>query len=293
MSWNRPSNEAGKATPKGGRRIALWPICATILALLVVALLWFWIPQEEEHPREELRQNPDRESPQINTGDGKSNHPSSVNARSQSTNELIAAEMRPNVTALDNAMKSARVIKWKTREKPIFTNAFEATLATLLTAEPGSRFLNIDFEDEFDEAFEASLKNKIVIAPDDPKDVAALKTAVLQAEQEIREKAVGGVRPRDIVANARDEMNKIADIRDKLQETLNNYLDTGDDPEEVLRIAKEGNAILAEYGAQPLDAPDDADGAYEALIGAKTARIEVMDFEDRKRQKEQEKKSEK
>ena len=170
-----------------------------------------------------------------------------------------------------------RLVKWKYRETPVFTNQFESFVGSVLTAIPGERFLEIDLEDEFDEAFKASLANKIEILADDFAEVAALKRAVIEAKEEIRRQLADGVRPRDIVTAARDELNKIADYRDNLQSEFDEYLTTETDPGEVLRFVKEANELLAEYGALPLEAPDDLKSAEEAMINAKENKISEIE----------------
>lgn len=190
-----------------------------------------------------------------------------------------------NSGALFKPEFKGRLVKWKHREKPVFKNTFESFVGSIITAIPGERFLDIDLEDEFDEAFKASLTNRIEITSDDSEEVAELKRAVIEAKEEVRRQVAEGMRPRDIVTAARDELNKVADYRDNLQQEFDNYLVTEKDPAEVLRFVKEANDILAEYGALPLEAPDDLESAEDAIINAKENR--VLELEEKLKVTEQ------
>jgi hypothetical protein len=180
---------------------------------------------------------------------------------------------------------NGRLVKWKHREKPVFKNTFENFVGSIITAIPGERFLEIDLEDEFDEAFKASLTNRIEVTSEDSEETAELKRAVIEAKEEVRRQVANGMRPRDIVIAARDELNKVADYRDNLQQEFDNYLVTQKDPTEVLQFVKEANDILAEYGALPLDAPDDLESAEEAILNA--IENKVLELEKKMKDPEQ------
>lgn len=180
-----------------------------------------------------------------------------------------------------------RVVQWKHRgAAPLFTNRFESLVCEIMTATPGERFLDLDIEDEFDEAFAESLSHQITINPEDTEDVRYMKETVINAKNEVRQLVQEGNSARDIILNARDELNKIADYRDQLQETVNEYLVTASDVKETLRFVNEANQILAEYGALPVDGPDDEDTAYELMIHAKEEKIKKLDEQELKSKKE-------
>lgn len=181
----------------------------------------------------------------------------------------------PNV--LFSQTVKGRLVKWKTHSKPVFNNMFENFVGSILTAIPGERFLEIDLESEFDEAFRASLTNKIEISSQDSDEIRALKVAVIEAKEEVRKQVMNGMRPRDVITAARDEMNKIADYRDNLQSEFDKYLITEKDPIQVLAFAKEANEILAEYGAYPLEAPDDIEQAEDAMLNARENRLAELE----------------
>lgn len=191
---------------------------------------------------------------------------------------------RPEFTDENPIVKQkvkGRVVKWVHRDgPPVFTNRFEAIVCEIMMAEPGERFLDFDIEEDYDEAFEESLLTPIVINVEDSEYVKDMKRVVIDAKEEVRKLALQGQTPHEILTNARDELNKIADYRDELQEAYNKFLLKSTSVEEALRFAKEANELLAEYGALPIDGPEDeeeSDLAEEMLIGAKEARIQELD----------------
>jgi hypothetical protein len=138
----------------------------------------------------------------------------------------------------------------------IFTNAFENFIGEIMTATPGERFLEVDLSGWFDEAFLKSLKTHIEILPSDSDSVAATKQAVIDAKKAIEEYVNEGRTPSQVVLEAREELNKIADYRDKLQNDFHVMLTMEDDPEILKMYVEEANRILKDYDTPPLEAPE-------------------------------------
>ena len=169
-----------------------------------------------------------------------------------------------------------RLLVWQIKNPPVFTNQFEGYVADILTLEPGERILDTTLDDEFDKSFKEALEKPIQIGKDDTEDVVALKRAVLETTAEVRKRVLSGERPQDIIVDAMLELNKIADYRDDLQAAFNKYLVTESDPKEIIRYRDEANAILDEYGAQHLEAPEDEEYASEMMITAKEDKIKEL-----------------
>lgn len=125
-----------------------------------------------------------------------------------------------------------------------------------MTATPGERFLDVDLGEWFDEAFLESLKTPIEILPSDSDSVAATKQAVIDAKKAIEEYVGEGRTPSQVVLEAREELNKIADYRDKLQNDFHALLTMEDDPEILRMYVKEANKMLQDYDTPPLEAPE-------------------------------------
>lgn len=203
------------------------------------------------------------------------------------TNKAVktAGIAKPEIVHPDVVIKphvQGLLVKWTHSVKPTFTNFFENTVCELVTATPGERFLDFDIGDETDEAYEASLKQEIVINPDDPDEVKHLKQTVIDAREEVKREVAAGQKASDVIRAARDDLNKIADYRDMVQEAFNSYLLTETDPKEILAYADEANKMMSEYGAMPIDAPDDEDTALEMMADARENRLEELDQEEAK-----------
>ncbi|MBR4617325.1 MAG: hypothetical protein IKO55_17080 [Kiritimatiellae bacterium] len=266
-TWNR-SNAEGVSRPYRSRRRRVQVVPVVVLALLLAAGAW-WLHGlwQSERPSDEGRP---RRTAAISDAAGKqgSGRRSFV-AKAQPLK--TAAVQKPEIGDADVffAPKTlGRIVTWKVVDPPVFTNQFEGFVADVLTAVPGERFLDAELDDEFDKAFWESLKHEIVIDADDSEKVAAMKQAVIEAKAEVRRRAAGGERPRDIVLAARDELNKIADYRDQLQEAFNKLLLTSRDPKEVVKFEQEANALLDEYGACHIDGPHDEETACDMMISA-------------------------
>ena len=245
-------------------------------SVLVVAIIVFCITQFFQKSKVPLDHNV-RKDKQLRHEDFQRNHTKPHRKYIASKAKTITAKVvKPSIQNPDIFLTprvTGRIVTWKHRSQPVFTNQFESFVSSVLTAIPGERFLDIELSDDFDESFYASLTNKIVITKDDTDEVVAMKMAVIESKEEVRKMVAQGLRPRDVVTEARNELNKIADYRDNLQSEFEKYLITESDPEEVLCFAQAANQLLSEYGAMPLDAPDDIPSAQEALINVKENKI--------------------
>lgn len=157
----------------------------------------------------------------------------------------------------------------------IFTNAFENFLGEIMTATPGERFLEVDLGEWFDEAFLESLKTRIEIQPSDSDSVAATKQAVIDAKKAIAEYVNEGRTPSQVVLEAREELNKIADYRDKLQNDFHVMLTMEDDPEILKMYVDEANKMLKDYATPPLEAPENIDDLKQMIEDFKSLNPET------------------
>ena len=140
--------------------------------------------------------------------------------------------------------------------KPIFTNSAENIIGGLLSARPGERFVPVELGEDFDNDFAASLEVPIEVTADDSPDNAIVKEAVSRAKKLIAESMSRGQKTTEVVMSMRDEMNKVADYRDLLQEDFDALKETGS-ADEIESYLKEANALLDEFGAARLDLPED------------------------------------
>ena len=140
--------------------------------------------------------------------------------------------------------------------KPAFSNSAENIIGGLLSSKPGERFLPVELGQDFDDDFVESLKTPIMIGADDPDETVILKNAVIRAKSQIEAGMAKGQKPSEIITAMRDEMNKIADWRDLMQEDFNKIKETGT-ANDIETYLKEANQLLDEFGADHLDLPDD------------------------------------
>ena len=140
--------------------------------------------------------------------------------------------------------------------KPIFTNSAENIIGGLLSAKPGERFVPVELGEDFDKDFADSLNAPIVIGEDDTHADVILKEAVSKAKDQIAAGMESGQKPSEVITAMRDEMNRIADYRDLLQEDFDKLKETGS-AEKIMAYLKEANMLLDEFGADHLDLPED------------------------------------
>lgn len=286
MSWNRSNSPERRDGRRVRRRVPSVLIVALLSLALACGVVLWWSAGRGERPSAEGRP---RGKAAISDAAGKQgSRRRSFVAKTQPVK--TAAVQKPEIGDADVffAPKTlGRIVTWKVVDPPVFTNQFEGFVADVLTAVPGERFLDAELDDEFDNAFWESLKHEIVIDADDSEKVAAMKQAVIEAKEEVRKRAAGGERPRDIVLAARDELNKIADYRDKIQEAFNEYLLKETNPAEILKFEREANALLDEYGACHIDGPHDEETAYEMMVSSKEEKIQELTEKLSKGEKEE------
>ena len=289
MAWNGSNNATRGCVPTSGalpRNTAF--LCKAVIVgaiALVVAIclgLIYWTSHSSTCQPEQRGKGPCcTNAMEATTARGlRSGNPIKV---AKTKSDITRKVAQPELTDCNPIVRQkalGRVVLWKHRcAPPVFTNRFESLVCDIMTAVPGEHFLAVDIEDEFDDALNASLSNHIVVNPDDSEDVKFLKQTVIDAKEEVRQLVMQGGSARDIVANALSELNKIADYRDKLQEAVNEYMIKATDITETLKFVKEANEILAEYGAMPVDGPDDEDTAYELMMNAKDEKLKELDEE--------------
>lgn len=283
MAWNGSSGSRSPSTnpPHEAKGLGIHHYAALIAGVVVVGLIfWLIIRGFDEPTGDNVRvTKPTVESAHpTQTVKHTKGKPLTISRKEPDRTKRIAKPELTDENPIVRQKALGRVVKWEHREgPPIFTNRFEALVCEIMTAEPGERFLDLDIEDEFDDSFTESLSHRIAISDDDSENVKFMKQTVIDAKEQVRQLVLQGKSARDIIVEARDELNKIADYRDQLQNAVNDYLVTATDPKETLKFVQEANEILAEYGAMPVDGPDDDETAYELMIHAKEEKVKELD----------------
>lgn len=134
------------------------------------------------------------------------------------------------------------------RDHELFKHDSDIMIADVLTAYPGERLIGLELDRNFDKNFAASLNDPITPHEKDTPDDKQLKDAVMQTRQALAEQMTAGESPAKIIQQARDDLNKIADYRDLLEQELHKMAET-EDEESIDDFVTEANKLLDEYGA--------------------------------------------
>ena len=291
MAWNRPSED--KVKVRGERRnVHLKGLVAGAVVVLGAAVAWWLL--SDSGGRGATRPTVQKNG---RIQDVAQKRPNGKGVLSEYIGKVQLVHEKPSTNAADQAQAEAealrkkfgRIVVWTPHEKPIFSNTFENVLCQIVTAEPGERFLELDLVDDFDEKFRMALKNPVAVSKDDDEYVAELKKVVREATEEVRQAVAEGRKPSEVILEARDELNRIADYRDQLQEAFNKNVLQTTDPKEVLRLAEEANRMLDEYGALHIDAPLNEEDAEEYMLTLNAEEVWRLDAIEKKEKEKQKK----
>lgn len=139
-----------------------------------------------------------------------------------------------------------------------FNKFSDRCIATLLTTEFGDGFLGDSEElfSEFNEQFEDSLSEEIVIEPEDSEDVRVLKAAIIDVRNDLIKRKNAGEDLAKIMIETRDQLIELATYREELEQqveklTADNEL-SEEDEEELIKAA---NTMLEDRGIKPFELP--------------------------------------
>ena len=291
MAWNRPT-QGMRDEERGTRKSPVRGIVVAAAVLVAAIGAWFFLVdfggRGATRPTAQKNERIKDVAQKRLNGKG---------VLSDYIGKVQVVHEKPSTNAVDQAQADAetlrkkfgRIVVWTPHEKPIFSNTFENVLCQIVTAEPGERFLELDLVDDFDEKFKMALKNPVAVSDEDDEYVAELKKVVREATEEVRQAVADGRKPSEVILEARDELNRIADYRDQLQEAFNKNVLQTTDPKEVLRLAAEANQLLDEYGALHIDAPLNEEDAEEYMLTLNAEEVWRLDTIE-KREKEKQKK---
>lgn len=253
MSWNRPSEQKKAVGKKDGQlhvRLLLGIVC------LVLATAGAWLFLSDSGGKGETDQTA-----------AKSRFIKGVAAEGNKSKPSATIEANPSkkwktdrktdkTSALQPPEVSARLLEIRKANirffgKPIFQHTSENELFGVLNATPGERFVVDHAAPNFDEDFKSALKEKIEIYPDDPDDIKEAKNAMIAARKMLGDYLAKGESPAAVVTDMIQDLNKIADYKEKHQSNIQLLIKEGKalDVEDYLA---EANQMLKDYGASPL-----------------------------------------
>lgn len=175
-----------------------------------------------------------------------------------------------------------------------FNHDSDRMIAHVLLAEPGGIMLG-DSESimrGFNEAFERSLAEKIVIERDDSDEVRELKNAVLDARKELLDLMAKGRTAEEVMVEARNQLLELTLYREDLEKEVLRLAEDGMSQKDYDELIAAANLMLQERGSKEIEMPKMVADAIELRYRHEEAKIEeqlkALDEEDRKLQRQSE-----
>ena len=252
---------AGTATPHAGGASSggIWR--AAILSAAVLAVvgggLWWWIGRDEAQPSPPPEEKPKVASrPEARTLSSREQPPpapATTNAPpipfKAKTKPVKTAEVEPPEIRQAKLLEFYHAINpGLVRDHELFKHDSDIMICDVVTARPGEHLIELELDRDFDRKFAASLGEPISPHEKDTEDDRLVKDAVAKARQTLADRMATGESPAQIIMEARQDLNKIADYRDLLENEMRKMAET-DDEQTVDAFVVEANKLLDEYGA--------------------------------------------
>jgi len=153
----------------------------------------------------------------------------------------------------------------------IFTYDSEVAIDTLMNMDVGYKSLMM-LPPDMDQDFMNSLTDKIEIGPDDTEDEIRRKKQMIETKKELAERVANGEKVSQIAAETLAYYNKIATIRDNLQQEIIEMEKNGATGDELEDVYEAANIMLKEYDALPLHSPKVRKAIIRERLERKKAR---------------------
>lgn len=136
----------------------------------------------------------------------------------------------------------------------IFTHKSENVIARLLTIKPGQFLVGTPhYNGRITKDFLESLKEPIIISPDDSDYDKELKRAVREAKVELKIAYDNGEDIEKILLDSRAEFQKLGRYKEELRRMTTKQLSAASTPEEVDDYIKAANVMLEQKGIAPMN----------------------------------------
>lgn len=178
----------------------------------------------------------------------------------------------------------------RTLVEKTFPQSSDRMIAHLLMAEPGGTMLgdSADIMRGFNEAFEKSLKDEIIIKHDDTDEVKALKQAVLDARSELKQQMALGKSAEEAMIEAREQLHELTLYREDLEKEVLSHAEDGMTQKDYDELIGAANLMLEERGIGKIQMPKLIGDAIEMRYRHKQAELEHKQRELEKKLKEEE-----
>ena len=272
------------------RTTTRWVAAAAVIAALIGGGVWWWLGREKPQPAPVVKPTKVKvEKPLPRKPAAKPAAPvETPKPKEEPAPKPVVTNFVNNVWRDEKGRphyKVARVIRpgqntvingkpWKP-ERPVFHHPSEVELDVLLSRKPGERIFGEVNWKAFERDLPMALADKIEILPDDTPDEVARKQIVMEAKKELLEAIKAGENPMEILKSSRDEVNRLADVRDNLLSKVAELKQEGASEEEIEDAVKAANMMLKEYN---IDKP---------ILSPKTMRERAAAAKQRKLQKQQ------
>ena len=183
------------------------------------------------------------------------------------TNAFGKALVIERVVSPNGPMKDGKSIT----PRRIFKYDSEVAIDTLMNMDVGYKSLMI-LPANMDQDFMNSLSAKIEISPDDSEDEIRRKKQMIETKKELAQRVANGEKVSQIAAETLAYYNKIADIRDNLQQEIIEMENNGAAGDELEDAYEAANIMLKEYDALPLHSPKVRKAIIRERLERKKAR---------------------
>lgn len=262
MAWN--GSDLGKTDPitkkAGANPRRHLPVVTILLGVAGLAVIYFLFKTSDA----QFEKSESGKNRQIAESDPEiKDYRSELDKRPSSASGVAFARM----DAVSDALKSASMQPREIRK--VYTNSVasvrsrieffkhrsECELAFLTCVPLGTPIIGSrDFDNDFVADLKASLKEEIVIEPDDPDDIAYYKDAVIQVKKELKELLDRGEDVVEVLNETRRELQKMGVYKQQIElmvqkaERENDLTD--DDMQDLISAA---NAMLEDKGVEPFE----------------------------------------
>lgn len=147
----------------------------------------------------------------------------------------------------------------KNKHKPkrkLFKHYSENYICGLMRTPLGMPIVRGRLPKNFDEDFVKSYADEIKIEPEDTEEDVALKQAMIEFKEEIKDQIANGASVSKMVLDSRDEQNRLAEYRKNLMRTISDLRREGATREELNEARKAANIMLDNKGLKRIPAAD-------------------------------------
>lgn len=258
MSWNRPTEKPPEPAKRFSRKARFVP---ALLAGVLFVGVGVWYFQDTENS------GAARERHDAKIADAANGIKTAPRAKVQNERDLdqpprIEDQERGHAAEPVATPQTNRFIRAKRSRTSLSERTFKHTadimLGEFIMSSPGDVYIG-DSEStyqNFDELFKKAVKEEIIDAEDDDEVTKELKAGVRQMREELLQRAKNGEKPSEVLIAHRDQMQKLGEYYQQIEELVNSTAKEKDlsekDCEELIGAA---NKMLEEKGCKPLEFP--------------------------------------